>query len=117
MIAIDQHGTGALTPREPRRSVTLKATLNGGGHDPCEIEIRNLSRRGVGASCRSGELTVGQHVTIHAAALPPVSGVIRWTRGNLFGVMLDQDIDPARFVAADADRPTAVARPGIDLDF
>lgn len=111
---MDRNDTKALKPRDPRTSVSLKATLWSDQLDPREIEIRNLSRHGVGARCRFGMPPAGEQVTIHIAGFPSISGSVRWNRGDQFGVMLDAEIFPEAFAVTETVDPP---RPGIDLGF
>lgn len=111
---MNKRETRTLRPRAPRIAVSLKATLWSDRLDPREIEIHNLSRFGLGMRCRIGVPDTGERVTIHIAGFPSVSGVVRWSRGDQFGVMLEGEINPEALAATESmDQP----RPGIDLDF
>ena len=113
-MAMDQRDSASFTQREHRTSVDLRATMWSDNLDPREIEIRNLSQRGIGACCRIGVPPVGESVTIHVAGFPSVTGLVRWNRGDQFGVMLNEDIHPEAFAVTETPDPP---RPGIDLDF
>lgn len=105
-----------LQPREPRATVNLEAQLLSGHDEQRDILIINLSRQGIGARCRTGAPSMGDRVIIHVADLPPLTGSVRWCRGEQFGVRLDDEIDPERIAAA-ALPPADGPRPGIDFDF
>lgn len=106
-----------MIPRETRTPVSLMATLWSDRLDPRQIEIRNLSRRGMGVRCRVDTPAAGEQVVVHIPDLPSISGSVRWSRGDQCGIMLDRDLDPALFEQTGGDQPAEPPRPGIDLDF
>jgi hypothetical protein len=75
------------------------------------IIIRNISSKGVGARIRAGQLRVGERVTLMVRGRI-LHGEVRWTRGDQFGVELDEEVDPSIFLvgqasANDLQRPFA----------
>jgi len=86
---------GLETRGSSREHVLLLAKLtikDGSTHH--RIRIRDLSARGVRAE---GDVSVtpGQLVQLDFGTAGAVTGVIAWRDSALFGVALDQEIDPA----------------------
>ena len=60
-----------------------------------ELLIRNVSRRGIGATCRSLPPMPGEAVMVRMPDGQVVSGTVRWARDQAFGIVLDEPFDVA----------------------
>lgn len=85
---------------EARSFRVLVATICCEGHGERPIVVRNISPNGIGARLRSGRVFVGERVTLIIRG-HSLHGEVRWSRGDLFGVELNEEIDPSMFVVSE----------------
>ncbi|MCH7627959.1 MULTISPECIES: PilZ domain-containing protein [Novosphingobium] len=81
--------------RAVRSARIIRAMLALPDGEQRDVIVRNLSTCGLGATCRSLAPMKGEHVTIHLPGEVAAHGVVRWVKGQAFGVALDQDLDIA----------------------
>jgi len=84
----------AADDRDHRDRRLLRATIWCETIGDQDALIRNLSRDGLGGSVSTTLLSSGMEVTVRLMDGVQVSGTVRWTRGNAFGVRLHQTIEP-----------------------
>jgi hypothetical protein len=98
-----------LDPQVPRaydrKRRLLKAQILHDRLGMIDILVRDVSNRGLGGKC-SAEIAVGDRVTVHVADCDPAHGIVRWRKGEGFGVLLDSPIRPSDLrTAAGKDEP------------
>jgi hypothetical protein len=59
-----------------------------------EIVIRNVSKRGLGATTHGILPTLAEQVTITLLDGQTLLGVVRWAGGHAFGLCLDDELNP-----------------------
>lgn len=74
--------------RHPRIVRATVAARDGAGQD---VVIRNISLRGLGATCKGAAPVKGERVTVVLPGGMPLSGEVRWFAGHAFGMLLDED--------------------------
>jgi hypothetical protein len=72
----------------------LRTELIGESGESYPCIIRNLSSHGLGGSgCK--DVYVGMRVSVVLPVVGAVSGRVSWTRGDQFGVALNEEMDPS----------------------
>ncbi|UIJ44981.1 PilZ domain-containing protein [Sphingomonas cannabina] len=102
-IAVDGHGASAPERRGDRRHVTVlrvAKVVRTHGDELCVI--RNISSGGVMAHFYS-PARVGEEVVIEFKSGRKLSGIVRWTRGEVAGVEFDEKLEIVRFLAGEDD--------------
>lgn len=96
--------------RERRRAKLASVTLREAGGRAREVMVRDVSARGISIVARGAALALDEIVGVAFPDGMELRGIVRWTRGNLFGVEFDLAVhadgasDPARpFLASEAD--------------
>ena len=84
VIGLLKVGSGGTPPRMPRVEVQAFALIRHGAvvH---RVTIENISQGGVCAACNAA-IDVGEPVTVTLSGMPPVPGVIRWSRSGRCGI-------------------------------
>lgn len=59
-----------------------------------------MSSQGIGARATGTVPSAGQRVTLNLSQGRELTGTVRWSRQNRFGVHLDTNIDPADFTGS-----------------
>lgn len=94
--------TETLVPgddREHRDRRLLRASIWSEVAGQQDALIRNISPNGLGGSVEGSKLFSGMSVVVTLFDGLQVTGTVRWTRGNAFGLRLSQDIDPGAFAS------------------
>jgi len=86
--------------REDRRSRLVSGRLRLASGTVIPIVVRNLSERGLGVTCKGGPPARGETVLVTLPGTPELEGVVRWSRGNAFGVELNGMVDAGQLAAA-----------------
>lgn len=97
MSSEQSDGAAGFPPRAPRARLIAPATMLSERFGSCDIRIRNISERGLGARSRTQMPEIGERLIISIAGIGDVSGIVRWVRGDQFGIALDDRLDPGRF--------------------
>ena len=79
--------TPVLRPRRRKLVAPVVLTLADGA--TCSVVVENVSASGIQASCAQGAPHVGAQVQIALPGLADVWGVVRWARGQRFGIEVD----------------------------
>ncbi|MCW1383536.1 PilZ domain-containing protein [Novosphingobium sp. KCTC 2891] len=95
MSFIEPLPENGASQRERRTARIIRATLFTPGASERDVVIRNISSRGIGATCRSVAPVRGEQATLVLPGALTASGVVRWTNGQAFGIELDADLDIA----------------------
>lgn len=82
------------TEREERTGKMFLARLHACGIQGQEIIIRNISVHGIGARSKGAMPQQDETVRIEMEVYGTVEGVVRWIKGNLFGVQLTSELNP-----------------------
>jgi len=56
--------------------------------------VRDISRNGLGGRVSREPLASGMDVAVNIVGGLQVTGVVRWTRGNAFGMRFHKDLEP-----------------------
>lgn len=78
--------------REHRRARIVRATLVTDTGEERDVIIRNLSEFGLGGTCRSIAPVKGESVLVRLPGDVAVHGIVRWVKGQAFGVALDDKL-------------------------
>ncbi len=93
--AMDGLGSQGGEARATRRARIIRATLTLPHGEDRDVIVRNLSARGLGATCRSLAPMKGEQVTIRLPGDIAAHGAVRWVKGQAFGLALDAELDIA----------------------
>ena len=85
---------------EARSFRVIVATMSCEAQGERPIVVRNISPKGLGARLRFGRISVGVRVTLMVRG-HSLHGEVRWSQGDLFGVELNEEIDPSMFVVSE----------------
>ncbi|GLR46391.1 EAL domain-containing protein [Sphingomonas astaxanthinifaciens] len=80
--------------REPRQRLMRRALVALEGQ-VTEVRLRNISAMGALVEC-SSPVAPGRSLTIDIVGVGPVSGTVRWSSRNHFGVRFDEQFDLGR---------------------
>lgn len=82
-----------LALREVRHPRIVRALLKTRYGSEQDVVIRNVSKRGLGITCKGAAPVKGERVTVVLPGGLPVSGEVRWFAGHAFGMHLDEDFE------------------------
>jgi diguanylate cyclase (GGDEF)-like protein len=97
---------GFIYTREPRQR-TLRRALVGLDGQVVEVRLRNISAMGALVEC-AHPATPGRSVTMDIVGVGPVSGTIRWSQRNRFGIRFKEEFELAR-LSSQNDRTPALS--------
>jgi hypothetical protein len=100
MSFMDRDLVSGTPVREDRRARLVRGSLRLSDGTVIPIVVRNLSERGLGVTCKGGPPLRGQAVIVTLPGTPELDGVVRWTRGNDFGVELTGLVDAEELATA-----------------
>lgn len=83
----------ALSSRQPRLHRLIRGELTAPDGRRREIVVRNLSSSGLGGASRGDPVMRGDRVAIVLPQLGNLGGVVRWSKGQSFGVEFDGTVD------------------------
>ena len=90
----DDAPMGEQAEREERTGKMFLARLHSCDLAGQDIIIRNISAHGLGARSKGAIPHPNDAVRIEMEAYGSVEGVVRWVKGNLFGVELTSALNP-----------------------
>lgn len=79
--------------RDVRYPRIVRAVVRASDGQDQDVVIRNISQRGLGATCKGAPPVRGERVTVVLPGGTPLSGQVRWFSGHSFGMQLDEDFD------------------------
>jgi hypothetical protein len=88
--------------REPRQRLMRRALIAVDG-EVIEVRLRNISAMGTLVEC-DRPVTPGRTLTIDIVGVGPVTGLVRWSQRNRFGVQFDKQFDLARLAPRQKSR-------------
>lgn len=105
--------------RQEERSSRIFLVSLRHGDDPTEtrVMVRNVSRSGLGARASGWTPVTGETVHIDLGSSGEVEGVVRWVKGNLFGVALAQSIEPGNFDFSGKGRSVANKQSDVNQNY
>ncbi|MCU0729552.1 MAG: PilZ domain-containing protein [Sphingopyxis sp.] len=80
--------------REQRSSKLVALEISTAKAQRVRVAVRNVSAHGIGIR-GDIDLMACERVLVHLADGTDVAGTVRWARKSMFGIALDQRIDPA----------------------
>lgn len=99
----------ALIDRGYRSPRILRTELIGESGESYPCIIRNLSSHGLGGSgCK--DAYVGMRISVVLPVVGAVSGRVSWTRGDQFGVALNEELDPSMVTLPHPSTPSPAER-------
>lgn len=90
-----KHESPSQHPREPRERRLLKGHMQTDRLPAFEIVIRNISARGLCATCKGLPPIVGESAEILLPDNRTVGAITRWTNDQVFGVEFEEPINLA----------------------
>ncbi|MCY7397561.1 MAG: EAL domain-containing protein [Sphingomonas bacterium] len=92
--AVTVEADGFSFARGPRHRLMRRAITSIDGR-PTEIRLRNMSAMGALVECEK-PLVPGTTLTIDIVGVGPVSGTVRWSQANRFGLQFSEEFDLTR---------------------
>ncbi len=93
------------TTRADRTSRLVPLEISSDRLAQTRIVVRNLSPYGIGAR-GDVELIACERVTVHLPEDHKIGATVRWVRGQTFGLLLDERIEPAQLQVKPGSAPT-----------
>ncbi|WP_421838538.1 PilZ domain-containing protein [Novosphingobium sp.] len=90
-----KHQSPSQHPRDNRERRLLKGQMQTDRLPGFEIVIRNISARGLCATCKGLPPVVGEFAEIHLPDNRTVMANVRWTNDQIFGVEFEEPINLA----------------------
>jgi len=97
-------GPGEVSRISDRASVLLVAEVRAAGAPAKRVVVRNISATGLMVEMET-RLRQGDWVSVNLGNLGWTDGTVAWKVGNRFGVMFDEQIDPANVREPIANAP------------
>ena len=100
MSYINPDKFSGVTHRHERNARLLRATLRKADGTIVPVMVRNLSERGLGLTCKDMPPLQGEVVTIALPGSSEMQGLVRWVRGDSFGMELSGPVDTTNIATA-----------------
>lgn len=109
-IEIDYSAIARTARQSERHAHICRAVLSSQRIPHREVTIRDASEYGLGG--RGAMLVPGEHLRVFVDKLGDFEAVVRWARGDSFGLQVDRPVDTTLF-----ESPAEEAAVALDMGF